>query len=131
MTRYAIDAATAARLVLEDVSVAGHQLVGPASLKSQVMGLLYAGHRAGELGDADAKAALRRLAELKIRLLGDRVSRQTAWRHAARLGWADTADAEYLAVAELQADALVTLDERLIAAASGVVPIATYDDLLR
>jgi predicted nucleic acid-binding protein len=44
-----------------------------------------------------------------MRLLGDRVSRRTAWKIAREHGWETTYDAEYLAVAKLQADALVTV----------------------
>jgi hypothetical protein len=48
-----------------------------------------------------------------MRLLGDRVSRRTAWRIAREHGWETTFDAEYLAVTKLQADGLVTIDFRL------------------
>ena len=41
-----------------------------------------------------------------MRLLGDRVSRRTAWKIAQEQGWETTFDAEYLAVTKLQADAL-------------------------
>jgi predicted nucleic acid-binding protein len=68
---------------------------------------------------------------MKIRLLGDRVSRATAWKIAAGLGWDDIKDAEYLAVASLQADALVTDDDALAAAAEGIVRVAAYEDLTR
>lgn len=78
-----------------------------------------------------ARTQLEGITTLKIRLLGDRVSRATAWKLARELGWDDTWLAEYLAVATLQADALVAGDERLAAGASGIVPSATYDDLLR
>jgi hypothetical protein len=63
-----------------------------------------------------------------MRVLGDRMSRATAWRIAAELDWEDPAPAEYLAVTRLQADALVTTDPRLVGA--GVVPIAAYEALL-
>ena len=79
--------------------------------------------------ERDGRDQLERLAELKIRLLGDRVSRSVAWKLAARLDWDDTPAAEYLAVASLQADALITTDPRLMDAARGIVPIASLDDL--
>jgi len=60
---------------------------------------------------------------LKIRLLGDRVSRARAWELAERLGWPDTQPAEYLAVAALQADVLVTDDHTLATAALGLVTV--------
>ena len=68
---------------------------------------------------------------MKIRLLGDRVSRATAWKLADRLGWDDIGPAEYLAVATLQADALVTDDEALASAAAGIVGVVSYDALTR
>lgn len=55
---------------------------------------------------------------------------RTAWQVAEQLGLAGTFDAEYVAVTRLQADALVTLDERLTAALAGVVPLASWDDLV-
>jgi predicted nucleic acid-binding protein len=87
-------------------------------------------HR-GEL-DADiARERLRRVGQMKIRLLGDAVLRRLAWKLADQLGWASTYDAEYLALTRLQADAFVTLDRELARQAKDVVPLATFDDLLR
>jgi hypothetical protein len=51
------------------------------------------------------------------------VSRRTAWRIARDRGWDTIHDAEYLAIAKLQADALVTVDEAMAARAAGVVPV--------
>ena len=59
-----------------------------------------------------------------MRLLGDRVSRRTAWKIAREQGWNTTYDAEYLAVTKLQADALVTVDPALAAKAKDIVPLA-------
>jgi hypothetical protein len=53
-----------------------------------------------------------------------------AWDVAARLGWADTLQAEYLALTLLQADAFVTLDAELARVAAGVVPVASYARML-
>jgi predicted nucleic acid-binding protein len=71
------------------------------------------------------------MTELKIRVLGDRMSRWTAWKVAREQDWATLRDAEYLAVTKLQADALVSVDPELVRKASGVVPTAPVDDLLR
>ena len=132
MTRYAIDAPTALRLIEEDAVVgAGHALVAPTVLRSHALSLLYRAVRSGALDEQVARARLERLAELKIRLLGDRVSRATAWRLATRLGWGDTPPAEYLAVAVLQADLLVTADPQLRAGAEDVIALAPYEALLR
>jgi predicted nucleic acid-binding protein len=127
MTRIAIDARTAVRLVEEQVAVpARHQLVAPTLLRSQVLQLLYRDARTGARTEADARALLDGVTGLRIRLLGDRVSRAVAWRIATQLGWADTADAEYVAVAQLQADVLVTADPGLARQLAGLVETAPF-----
>jgi hypothetical protein len=50
---------------------------------------------------------------LRIRLLGDRVLQNVVWKAAGLLGWPDTFDAEYVALTQLHADALITLDRHL------------------
>ncbi|WP_019137591.1 hypothetical protein [Cellulomonas massiliensis] len=132
MTRFAVDALVVARLLQDGLSVPpAHSLVGPAVLRSDVLALLYRSERAGELDPARRRALLDALAGLRIRLLGDRVSRATAWRIASDLEWDDPRPAEYLAVATLQADALVALDPVLVEASTGLVPTASVDELLR
>jgi len=132
MTRFAIDAAIALRLI-RDGSDADrrNQLVAPSVLRSHALAMLYHGVRTGEITESAGREQLEGLAAMKIRLLGDRVSRATAWKIAAGLGWDDIGDAEYLAVASLQADALVTDDDALAAAAEGLVRVAAYEDLTR
>lgn len=130
MTRFAIDAPTALRIVTDDRPIdAAHSLVGPSILRSHALSALYRASRDGSLDEKAARARLEGIAGMKIRLLGDRVSRSTAFVIAGRLGWDDTEQAEYLAVAQLQADALITEDRALIAAAEHIVPIASYDQL--
>lgn len=131
MTRFAIDAHAAVRLVEQGFAVPdGHQLVAPNLLRSQAMGLLYRDVRAGVLDAARAGELLERLTTLRVRLLGDRVSRAVAWRIATEQGWDDTAPAEYVAVARLQADVLVALDEDLANRARGLVELAPLEALL-
>lgn len=72
-----------------------------------------------------------RLTSMKLRLLNDRVSRRVAWDIARANGWESLRDAEYLAVANLQADALVTIDEHLAEAAAGLVPVVPLLELQR
>jgi hypothetical protein len=93
------------------------------------MSLVYRGVRAGTIDPSAVRELLDGITTTKVRLLGDRVSRATAWRLAGELGLDDTGDAEYLAVARLQADALVALDPRIAELAVGVVPVAGMDDL--
>ncbi len=130
MTRYVIDAPTLLHLVAEGVEVSPeHQLVAPNIIRSQALSLLLAGVRQGDMTEAVALQRHERFTELKMRLLGDRVSRRTAWRIALDNGWETTFDAEYLAVAKLQADALVTIDAELATKADGVVPLAPVEAL--
>jgi hypothetical protein len=48
---------------------------------------------------------------------------------ADRLGWEDTGPAEYVAVASLQSDALVTEDAERARAAEGLVRVASFGEL--
>lgn len=131
MTRFAIDAAAALRLVAAGFGVPdGQQLVAPNLLRSQAMGLLYRDVRAGTLDPARAERLLDGVTTLRVRLLGDRVSRAVAWRIATEQGWDDVAPAEYVAVARLQADVLVAVDEDLARRARGLVDLAPVEDLL-
>jgi predicted nucleic acid-binding protein len=131
MTRYVIDAATLLHLVAEGVRVSPeHQLVAPNLIRSQALSLLLEAVHAGDLTEEVALQRHERLTELKMRLLGDRVSRRTAWRIAREQGWRTTYDAEYLAVTRLQADALVTVDPALATKAKNVVPLAPLGALV-
>ena len=91
--------------------------------------MLYDQVRRGELTEGEALRLHERLTEVKVRLLGDRVSRRTAWRIAREQGWDTIGDAEYLAVTRLQADALIVMDESLARRATGIVPLASPDAL--
>ena len=130
MTRFAIDPETLVQLVSRGESTS-HQLVAPAALRSQAMSLVYRGVRAGTTDPSAVRRLLDGITTTKVRLLGDRVSRATAWRLADELGLDDTADAEYLSVARLQADALIALNPRIARLADGVVPTAILEDLFR
>ncbi len=130
MARYVIDAPTLLHLVDAGLHVApGHQLVAPNSIRAEALELLLRDVRAGKRTEPAALEAHERMTEIKIRLLGDRVSRRTAWQVARQRDWDTLRDAEYLAITRLQADALVTVDPRLAAAAQGTVAVASIDDL--
>ena len=132
MTRFVLDAPTLLHVVAEDVAVhPAHQLVAPNLVRSQALALLYAGVRAGDLDEQEALRRHTRVTETKMRLLGDRVSRGTAWKIAREQGWETTYDAEYVAVTRLQADALVTVDPRMAALAEGLVDLAPVEALSR
>lgn len=104
-----------------------HELLAPTLLRSQVLSRL---HEAVHRGDLDAEVGrerLTRINDMKIRLLGDAVLRRRAWEVADRMRQAETYDAEYVALTQLQADALVTIDEDLIRRLGGIVPTASMD----
>jgi predicted nucleic acid-binding protein len=90
---------------------------------------LLASVRRGDISEAEALERHERLTELKMRLLGDRVSRRTAWKIAHEHGWETTFDAEYLAVTKLQADALITIDDALATKAAHIVTLAPVSAL--
>ncbi len=125
MARYVIDAPTLLHLVAESAEVSPeHQLVAPNLIRSQALSLLLATVRRGDITEEVALQRHERLTEMKMRLLGDRVSRRTAWKIAQEQGWETTFDAEYLAVTKLQADAFVTIDPALATKAALMVPVA-------
>jgi len=131
MARYAIDAVTLVHLVTNDVRIAPtHQLVAPNGIRSDALSLLYAAVRRGELTERVALERHTRLTELKMRVLGDRVSRRMAWKLANEHDWDDLSAAEYLAVCSLQADAFITVDPAMANRANGIVPLAPLSALL-
>jgi hypothetical protein len=130
MTRFVIDATTLVHVVTQEVPVSpDHQIVAPNTIRSQALALLYEAVGRGDLSESVALQCHERITEMKMRVLGDRVSRRTAWRIAREQGWDTIGEAEYLAVTRLQADALVTVDPALAAKAKGVVPMASVEAL--
>jgi predicted nucleic acid-binding protein len=130
MTRYVVDALALLHIVTTGVRIhSDHQLVAPNSVRSESLSLLFDQVRQGEITEDEALRLHDRLTELKMRLLGDRVSRRTAWRIAREHGWDTIGDAEYLAVTLLQADALIALNHSLAQRANGIVSLASLDDL--
>lgn len=130
MTRYVIGPDVALRLARDEAVIrAEHQLLAPAVLRSQLLSLLYQAVRRDEMTKQDARRRLDYVRGLQIRLLGDRVLQNTAWKVADQLGWPDTVDAEYVALTQLQADALITLDQRLAHAVKDLVTVAPIEAL--
>jgi predicted nucleic acid-binding protein len=131
MAWFAIDAPTLLHLVTSGQRTnAEHQLVAPNSIRSHALTILLQNVREGKLTDAEALERHERITEVKMRLLGDRVSRRTAWKLAREHGWDTIYAAEYIAIAKLQADQLVTVDPQLTEMATGIVPVAPFDRLL-
>jgi predicted nucleic acid-binding protein len=132
MTRFVVDAGAMLRIVSDGIEVAPeHELLAPTLLRSQVLSALHEAVARGELPADVARERLERVGRMKVRLLGDAVLRNVAWKLADQLGWAETYEAEYLALTQLQADAFVTLDAKLARAAQRIVRIASIDELRR
>jgi predicted nucleic acid-binding protein len=130
MAKYVIGPDVAIQLAREEAVVSGeHQLLAPALLRSQLLSLLYQAVRRGEMTKKVADQWLSYIRGLRIRLLGDRVLQNVAWNVADRLGWPDTLDAEYIALTQLHADALITLDRQLARAVRELVTVAPIDAL--
>lgn len=131
MARYVIDSPTLLQVIDEHLSVdPSHQLVAPNFIRSEALQRLLREVRAGTRTEKAALQCHQRMTELKIRLLGDRVSRRTAWDIAVAHDWDSLRDAEYLSVTRLQADAFVTVDPDLAAVAARIVPVASLSELV-
>jgi predicted nucleic acid-binding protein len=131
MARYVIDASALLYLVDNNLRPdLSHQLVAPNSIRSEALQVLLREVRSGARSERAALATHERITAVKMRLLGDRVSRGTAWRIAREHDWDTLREAEYLAITRLQADALVTIDPILAERAAGVVPVASIGALL-
>jgi predicted nucleic acid-binding protein len=130
VARFVVDCGVVLHLASEGIGVpAEHELLAPTLLRSQTLSALHEAVHKGEIQPDVALDRLARIRAMPIRLLGDAVLRRRAWDLAERLGWAETFDAEYVALTQLQADAFVTLDADLARRVEGVVPRATIEAL--
>lgn len=130
MTRYVIVPEVAIRLAADETVINDeHRIVAPTLLRSQVLSMLYQAVQRGELSKSAAERRLDYIRGLRIRLLGDRVLQSVAWKVADRLRWSDTYIAEYVALTQLQADALITLDEQIAETVKDLVTIAPLEAL--
>jgi predicted nucleic acid-binding protein len=130
VTRFVVDCGVVLHLASEGIEVpAEHELLAPTLLRSQTLSTLHEAVHAGEITADVARERLALVQAMPIRLLGDAVLRRRAWDLAEQLGWAETYDAEYVALTQLQADAFVTLDADLARRVEGIVRTAPIDEL--
>src|ERR1700674_3073483 len=130
MTRFVVDASAVLHLASAGIKVpAKHKLLAPTLLRSQTLSTLHEAVQRGEIPANVARDHLARIGRMPIRLLGDAVLRRRAWDLAEQLGWASTYNAEYVALTQLQADALVTMDAELRVSVKGIVATASIDAL--
>jgi predicted nucleic acid-binding protein len=130
MTRFVVDCGVVLHLASEGIEVPPeHEMLAPTLLRSQTLSALHEAVHRGELPPGVGRDQLARIRVMPIRLLGDAVLRRRAWDLAEQLGWAETYNAEYIALTQLQADAFVTLDTELARQVEGIVPTATIEAL--
>ncbi len=130
MTRFVVDCGVVVHLATEEIEIRDeHELLAPTLLRSQTLSVLHEAVHRGEVPADVALERLERIWAMPIRLLGDAVLRRKAWKLADELGWAETYAAEYVALTQLQADALVTLDAELARRVKGIVPTKTIEAL--
>ncbi len=127
MTKYVIGPDVALRLAKQGAKVRSDvKLLAPTLMRSELLNLLFQLVRTKQISEPEADKHLDYVRRLRIRLLGDRVLQAKAWQVADELGWPDTFAPEYIALTQLQADALVTTNAKVAAAAKrfvSVVPI--------
>jgi predicted nucleic acid-binding protein len=130
VTRFVVDAGVVLHLASAATEASGeHELLAPTLLRSQTLSALHEAVHRGEIAADVARERLERVGRMRIRLLGDAVLRRRAWEVADRLGWAETYDAEYVALTQLQADVFVTLDADLARTVEEVVATASIEAL--
>ncbi len=132
MTTFVVDAQVAINLAVSGTTLPPqHSLAAPTLLRSQALALVYESVHRGEIDERTGRKILDDIRGLRIRLLGDRSMQDHAWRIAAKLNWPDTYRAEYIALTQLQADALATADSQLAAAARAYVETVSPAEITR
>ena len=130
MGKYVVDLSVVLHLLSRNAEPSpDHQLLAPTLLRDKVLAALYESSRTGELPRDVALDRLARFSKMKIRYLGDKVLRRRAWAVAEQLDWGSTDRAEYIALAQLQGDALITLDADLAAAAADLVETTGFETI--
>jgi len=89
------------------------ELVAPPLLWSESRSALHEAMWRREISRTQGERSLRALETAPVRVRTHRALGRRAWEVASELGWAKTYDAEYVALAQILACQLVTLDGRL------------------
>jgi predicted nucleic acid-binding protein len=132
MRTFVIDAVAAIDLATSGATIPPqHSLTAPTLLRSQVLAIVYESVHRGEIDERAGRKILDDIRGLGIRFLGDRSLEDHAWKLAAKMNWPDIHQVAYIALTQLQADALVTADDALASAARAFVRTASPADILR
>lgn len=131
MDRFVVDPSTMLHLASTEMKVSPErELLAPTLFRSQVLSLVHEAVHRGEISAEVGRKRLARIDRTKLRLLGDAVLRRRAFDLSEKYGWASTYDAEYVALTQLQADALVTIDQDFARKVEGIVALAPIESLL-
>lgn len=132
MSTFVIDAPVAIKLATDGSTIPpDRSLTAPSLLRPQALALVYESMHRGEIDERAGRRILDDIRGLKIRFLGDRSLEDHSWRLAVTLNLSDICQAQYIALTQLQADALVTFDDELATTASELVKTASVADILR
>ena len=124
--RYVVDCETLLRIAAGELEVAAdHKLLAPTLVRSQALAALYSAAQSGELERKEGLERVWRFNAMGVRFLGDRALQSKAWKVAEELGWETTETAEFVALTQLQGDALVTSDKKLAKAVSGLIDVVS------
>ena len=130
MTKFVIDAGVGLHLIGEGIAVGPtYELLAPTLFRWQTLELAHESVVRGEIPANVALERIEKVWQFRIRMLGDAVLRRLAWKLANQLERVSTFAAEYIALSLLQGDAFVTLDADLARRVTGVVAVASIDDL--
>lgn len=127
-----VDASVIVQVVLAGGSLgplAGHDLIAPPLLVSEVTSVLCEMTFRGEVPHDRAREAVELLASLPIRYGRPDGLAARAWDLARSLGWAKSYDAEYVALALVSEAPLVTIDEHMRRGVGHLVPVPTPAEL--
>jgi predicted nucleic acid-binding protein len=92
----------------------GHELVAPQLMLIEASSVLHEMTWRKELSAQRSKTMLDRLLKAPVQTQTPDGLIKAAWRIADDLGWAKTYDAQYVALAQMLACKLVSVDERLL-----------------
>lgn len=132
MARFVVDANVIVQISLAGGALgplAGHQLIAPPILASEVTSTLCEMTYRGEIPHDGARSALARLATLSVGYERPVDLYERSWELARQLGWAKSYDAEYVALALITESPLVTLDVRMRRGAGHLVDMPLVGEL--
>ena len=122
-------AATAVCMTASGFALVPYPLQAPILLRSEVLAAIQGMEWRQEVSSELAELAVERLLKAPVRLARRAEVLTHARRLATSLGWAKTYDAEYVALAQISNEPLLTIDARLARRVRDIVDVRTPADL--